>query len=233
MTVGKHRKFHTLLPEPIYHYFYLLIIRDAVQLEEVHRGHKACDHPWYIGAAFKRLIIDAKDQGNISHTIKPQPATWISDTKQDEFILSCCLCQILALLSGCRNRNRDSSDQVMFFQSSIVRVLWPLANCRLGSYPTGIAPNVVFYWSQSTSRVDVLCVCRDALLYTFFFVKSCYLHYCCIYIRFNQYNHSPPTYFMKEGFCPQKRCSLKQLFFPLTVLCKPYRWLCVKLRIDQ
>ncbi len=39
--------------------------------------------------------------------------------------------QILTLLSECHRRNRDSSDQATFFQSSIVQFCWACVNCSL------------------------------------------------------------------------------------------------------
>ncbi len=38
---------------------------------------------------------------------------------------------LLTLPSECRSRNRDSSDQATFFQSSIVQVWWACVNCSL------------------------------------------------------------------------------------------------------
>ncbi len=46
-------------------------------------------------------------------------------------MLSCSLRQILTLLSECRSRNRDSSDQATFFQSSVVQFWWVCVNCIL------------------------------------------------------------------------------------------------------
>ncbi len=46
-------------------------------------------------------------------------------------MLSCFLCQIQTLSSECRSRNRDSSDQATFFQSSIVQFWWVCGNCIL------------------------------------------------------------------------------------------------------
>lgn len=48
--------------------------------------------------------------------VPKQPSAWTADTRQDGCMLSCCLCQILTLPSGCHSRNRDSSNQAMFFQ---------------------------------------------------------------------------------------------------------------------
>ncbi len=85
--------------------------------------------------AFKRCSIDTMGakvcQENIPHTITPPPLAWTVETRQDGSMLSCSLCQILTLPSKCRSRNRDSSDQAMFLQSSIVRFWWACANCSL------------------------------------------------------------------------------------------------------
>ena len=72
-----------------------------------------------------------RHQINIPHTITPPPPAWTIDTRQDGSMLSCCLRQILTLPSECHSRNRDSSDQATFFQSSIVQFWWARANCSL------------------------------------------------------------------------------------------------------
>ncbi len=76
---------------------------------------------------FKRCSIGTEGpklcQENIPLTITPPPA-WTVETRQDGCMLSCFLRQILTLPSECRRRNRDSSDQATFFQSSIVQFWW-------------------------------------------------------------------------------------------------------------
>ncbi len=67
---------------------------------------------------------------NISH-ITPPPPAWTVETRQDGSMLSCSLRQILTLPSECRSRNRDSSDQATFFQSSIVQFWRACVNCSL------------------------------------------------------------------------------------------------------
>ncbi len=86
---------------------------------------------------FKRCIISIKGpkvcQENIPHTITPPPPAWTVETRQDGSMVSCSLRQILTLPSECRSRNRDSSDQAKFFQSSIFQFWWACANCSLCS----------------------------------------------------------------------------------------------------
>ncbi len=96
----------------------------------VYSLQKTRSHHW-----FKRCSIDTKGskvcQENIPHIITPPPPAWTIETRQDGSMLSCSLCQILTLPSECCSRNRDSSDQATFFQSSIFQFWWTCANCRL------------------------------------------------------------------------------------------------------
>ncbi len=89
--------------------------------------------------AFKRCSIGTKGpkvcQENIPHTITP-PRAWTVETRQDGSMLSCSLCQILTQPSERCSRNRDSSDQATFFQSSIVQFWWPCVNCSLRNTQT-------------------------------------------------------------------------------------------------
>ncbi len=64
-------------------------------------------------------------------SITPPPAAWTIETRQDGSMLSWSLCQILTLPSEWRSRNRDSSDQEAFLQSSIVQFRWSCVNCIL------------------------------------------------------------------------------------------------------
>jgi len=77
----------------------------------------------------------------------------------DGFMLSFCSCQILTL-SECLNRNRDSSDQATFFQSSAVQFWRALSNCSLFFLSvvemSGTQCGVFCCCSQSTSRLCVL-----------------------------------------------------------------------------
>lgn len=75
------------------------------------------------------------------------------DTMHDRSILSCCLCQVLALPFEYRSRNRNSSDQVKFFQSFLVQFLWSLANC---------SPISCFYVTRMESNVSFYCCRRSA-----------------------------------------------------------------------
>ncbi len=100
---------------------------------------------------------------NLPNTPPPPPPAWTIETRQDVSMLSCSLCQILTLPSECRSRNRDSSDQATFFQSSIVRFWWVCVNCILcflflaDRSGTGV---VFCCWSSSASGFNVLCVQR-------------------------------------------------------------------------
>ncbi len=104
----------------------------------VHCSHKGMDmvsNNTQVGCVFKRCSIGTKEpkvcQENIPHTITPPPPAWIVETRQDGSMLSCSLRQILTLPSECRSRNQDSSDQAMFFQSSVVLFWWACENCIL------------------------------------------------------------------------------------------------------
>ncbi len=121
-------------------------------------------------------------QENIPHTITPPPPAWTIETRQDGSMLSCSLHQILTLSSECWSRNRDSSDQATFFQSSIVQFWWFL--CEL--YP----PCAALSWQErypvwSSAAVARLlqgstcCAFRDGILHILV-VTSGYLSYCCL-----------------------------------------------------
>ncbi len=133
-------------------------------------------------------------QENTPHTITPPPAAWTVETRQDGSMLSCSLRQILTLTSECFSRNRDSSDQATFLQSSIVQFCWACVNCSLrflflaDRSGTGV---VFCCWSPSASGFDVLCV-QSCILHTLV-VMSGYLSYCCLSIICNQSAHSPLT----------------------------------------
>ncbi len=62
-------------------------------------------------------------------------------------LISCSLHQILTLLSECRSRNRDSSEQATFLQSSIVQFWWVCVNCIL---------RVLFLSDRSSTRCGLL-----------------------------------------------------------------------------
>ncbi len=75
--------------------------------------------------AFKRCSIGTKGPKVCHENIPPHHYTTTTTSlnrwdKAGWVMLSCSLCQILTLPSECRSRNRDSSEQAMFFQSSIV-----------------------------------------------------------------------------------------------------------------
>ncbi len=109
-----------------------------------------------------------------------------------------------------RSRNRDSSDQATFLQSSVVWFWWVCVNCISSvscSYLTGAAPGVVFCcWSPSASGLTC-CVFRDGIL-QILVVTSGYLSYCCLSIISNQSVHSPLTSDITRHFHPHNCRSL-------------------------
>ncbi len=125
----------------------------------------------------------------------------------------CSLHRILTLPSECRSRNRDSSDQATFSQSSVVQFWWSCVNCIL---------RVLFFSDRSGTRCGLLllgstcCVFRDGIL-QILVVTSGYLSYCCISIISNQSVHSPLT--STRHFCPTAAHWIFSLF--RTILCKP------------
>lgn len=65
------------------------------------------------------------------HNTTPPPPVWTVYPGQDEFMESCCRCQILILPSVCLSKNIDLSDQVTFLQS-FIQLWWVCAHCTLG-----------------------------------------------------------------------------------------------------
>ncbi len=121
---------------------------------------------------FKRCSVGTKGpkvcQEIIPHTITPPPAAWTVETRQDGSMLICSLRQILTLPSECHNRNRDSSDQAMFFYSSFVQFWWACVNCSLRflflADRSGTRCGPQFRCCRpSASGFDVLCVQRCIL----------------------------------------------------------------------
>ncbi len=155
-------------------------------------------------------------QENIPHTITPPPPAWTAETRQDGSTLSCSLRQIMTLLSECRSRNRDSSEQATFFQSSIVF----FSNLLLSHFGELVRkPSfAVLSWQErhpvwSSAAVAHLlqgltcCAFRDGILHTLV-VTSGYFSYRCLSIISNQSAHSPLSSDINKAF------SSKQL--PLT-----------------
>ncbi len=140
------------------------------------------------------VLMDPKCAKKISPA--PPPAAWTVETRQDGSMLSCSLRQILTLPSECCSRNRDSSDQATFFQSSIVQFWWSGVNCSL---------RVLFLSDRSGTRCGLLllgltcCVFRDGVL-QMLVVTSGYLSYCCLSIISNQSVHSPLTSDINKAF---------------------------------
>ncbi len=114
-----------------------IILLEVAIRRWVHCSHKGMDMVTknIQAVAFKQCSIGTKgaklSQENIPHIITPKPPAWTVETRQDGSMLSCSLRQILTLPSECRSRNRDSSDQATFFQSSIVQFCWACVNCIL------------------------------------------------------------------------------------------------------
>ncbi len=139
-------------------------------------------------------------------------------------MLSCSLCQILTLPSEYRSRNRDSSDQATFFQSSIIfyNLLILVRLCEL--YP----PFPVLSWQErhpvcSSAAVAHLlqgstcCAFKDGILHTLV-VTSGYLSYCCLSIISNQSAHSPLT---STRHFLSIQLPLTGYFLFRTIFCKP------------
>ncbi len=160
---------------------------------------------------FKRCSIGTKGtklcQKNIPHTITPPPPAWTVETRQDGSMLSCSLRQILTLT--CRSRNRDSSDQATFFQSSIVQFWWAWVNCRHPEWSSAAVAHLL--------QGSKCCVFRDGILHTLV-ITSGYLSYCCLSIISNQSAHSPLT--STRHFHPHN-CRSLDIFSFQTILCKP------------
>ncbi len=128
-------------------------------------------------------------QENIPHTITPPPppAAWTVETRQDDPCFHVLYTKFWPLSSECFSRNRDSSDQATFFQSSIVQFWWSCVNCIL---------RFLFLADRSDTRCGLLLlesicfrarrvVCSDAILHNL--VVTCgYLSYCCLSIISNQ-----------------------------------------------
>ncbi len=109
-------------------------------------------------------------QENIPNTITPPD--WTVETRQDESMLSCSLCQSLTLPPECRSRNQDSSDQATFWSSAAVAHLLQGSTC---------------------------CAFRDGILHTLVLTNG-YLRYCCLSIIFNQSVNSPLTSDINKAF---------------------------------
>ncbi len=101
----------------------------------------------------------------------------------------------------CCSRNRDSSDQATFFQSSIVQFWWVCVNCILNAVL--IWPERHPVWSSAAGvhlfQGSTCCVFRDGILHTLV-VTSGYLSYCCLSIISNQSVHSPLTSDINKAF---------------------------------
>ncbi len=106
---------------------------------------------------------------------------------------------MLTLPSKCRSRNRDSSDQATFFQSSIVQFWWACVNCSLRflflADKSGTRCGLLLLW-HICFRVRHVVVFRDGILHTLV-VTSGYLSYCCLS---SQSAHSALT--STRHFCP-------------------------------
>lgn len=93
---------------------------------------------------FKWYFMDAKVPSvctqNSPHTIISPPPAWIVNTRQDEFIFSYCLRQILSLPSDQQSKNRNTLDQAMSF---IVQLWLSTVDVdSVSSYLTGVRPGV-------------------------------------------------------------------------------------------
>ncbi len=120
---------------------------------------------------------------------------WTVETRQDGFMFSCSLRQILTRSSECRSRKRDSSDQATFFQSSIVQFWWVCVNCSLHFPFLSLQERHPMWSSAAVAHLlqgSTCCVFRDAILHILV-VSSVFFSYCCLSIISNQSAHSPLT----------------------------------------
>ncbi len=128
--------------------------------------------------------------------------SWHIEIRQDGSMLSCSLHQILTLLSECRSRNRDSSDQATFFAIFCCPMLVIL--CELfPPFPVLSWQDRHPVWSSAAGahllQGSTCCVFRDGILHTLV-VTSGYLSYCCLSIISNQSAHSPLTSDINKAF---------------------------------
>ncbi len=142
----------------------------------------------------------------------------------------CSLRQILTLPSECCNRNRESSDQATFFQSSIVQFWSACANCSLRFlFLTGWQERHPVWSSAAVAVLLQGCVFRDGILHTLV-LTSGYLSYCCLSIISNQ---SAAFSWHQQGIFVHTTAAHWIFSLFRTILCKPWRWLCVKIPVDQ
>lgn len=90
----------------------------------------------------------------------------------------CYLHLILTLTYEWCSRNTDSSDQIIFFQYSVLQFCWTHANCSLGF---------------------LCCAFKDALLQTFV-VTSCYMSSCCLPISLSVWLFSSDLWYQQVIF---------------------------------
>ncbi len=127
-----------MFEKPVWNYLsfvaWCVVVLEVSTTTWVHCGHKAMDMQQYSGWLWHlnnaQLVLRGPKCAK-KNTFTPLAAAWTADARQNGSMLPCYLCQILTLLSKGCSRNWDSSDQVTFFQSSIVRYWWVHANCNL------------------------------------------------------------------------------------------------------
>ncbi len=134
-------------------------------------------------------------------TISPHhytPPAWTVETRQNGSMFSCSLRQILTLPSECCRRNRDSTDQATFFQSSIVQFCCACVNCSL---------RVLFL-----RRFLFFCCCKpicwvrlcvrliDGILHTLG-CNEWFIWVTVAFLSSNQSAHSPLTSDINKAFC--------------------------------
>ncbi len=154
--------------------------------------------------AFKRCSIGTKCakkvcQENFPHTITPPPSEPLRQGRMIHAFMF--FTPNSDPTPECSSKNRDSSDQATFLQSSFVQFWWVCVNCilRVLFLSDRSGTGVVFCcWSPSASGFDVLCVQR-CILYNLV-VTSGYLCYCCLSIISNQSAHSPLTSDINKTF---------------------------------
>ncbi len=134
------------------------------------------------------------------------------ETRQDWSMLSCSLSQIMTPPFDCCRRNRDSSDNAMFFKSSIVQFWWACANCSLRFlFLADRSGNLVWTSAAVAHLLQGLTCCafRDGILHTLV-VTNGYLSNCYLSVISNQSVHSPRT--LTRNFRPHN-CRPLDIFY--------------------
>ena len=120
-----------------------------------------------------RLWMSQEQDGNVHSkktlpTVLHQHQPGLMTLRKAASMDSCCYHQILTVPSEYLSRNRDSSDQTMFFQSAAVQLAEPVSTpaSDFFSWLSGVEPDVVLCCcSPSTSIFDLRCVVYSEMLF--------------------------------------------------------------------